>query len=185
MIFTSSLPRFQCVFFSSPPILRYPPGLGSDVGGSIRMPAFFNGIFGHKPSGGSIPNTGQHPPSFNDIQVEGERGLCCRSNLAVHKSKFGNRNTQQQTCVISPLVSQGTIRSGGSFLYARLCVCLFPFFWFRSFTHATHVCTLLARVSARPHVSLLRRSLANAQCDGKPGTRDPKRRRPDVSVLNF
>jgi len=27
--------------------------------GSIRMPAAFNGVFGHKPSGGSIPNTGQ------------------------------------------------------------------------------------------------------------------------------
>jgi len=27
-----------------------PMGLGSDIGGSIRMPAFFNGIFGHKPS---------------------------------------------------------------------------------------------------------------------------------------
>ena len=38
-----------------------PFGLGSDVGGSIRMPAFFNGIFGHKPSGGLVPNTGQFP----------------------------------------------------------------------------------------------------------------------------
>jgi fatty acid amide hydrolase 2 len=38
-----------------------PLGLGSDVGGSIRMPAFFNGIFGHKPTGGLIPNTGQYP----------------------------------------------------------------------------------------------------------------------------
>jgi len=38
-----------------------PFGLGSDVGGSIRMPAFFNGVFGHKPSGGLVPNTGQHP----------------------------------------------------------------------------------------------------------------------------
>lgn len=36
-------------------------GLGSDVGGSIRMPAFFNGIFGHKPSSGLVPNTGQFP----------------------------------------------------------------------------------------------------------------------------
>lgn len=36
-------------------------GLGSDVGGSIRMPAFFNGIFGHKPSSGLVPNTGQLP----------------------------------------------------------------------------------------------------------------------------
>lgn len=39
-----------------------PFGLGSDVGGSIRMPAFFNGIYGHKPSGGLVPCTGQFPP---------------------------------------------------------------------------------------------------------------------------
>ena len=38
-----------------------PFGLGSDVGGSIRMPAFFNGVFGHKATGGLIPNTGQFP----------------------------------------------------------------------------------------------------------------------------
>ena len=38
-----------------------PFGLGSDVGGSIRMPAFFNGVFGHKPSSGLVPNTGQFP----------------------------------------------------------------------------------------------------------------------------
>lgn len=38
-----------------------PFGLGSDVGGSIRIPAFFNGIFGHKPTGGLVPNTGQYP----------------------------------------------------------------------------------------------------------------------------
>jgi fatty acid amide hydrolase 2 len=38
-----------------------PFGLGSDIGGSIRMPAFFNGVFGHKPSVGLIPNEGQFP----------------------------------------------------------------------------------------------------------------------------
>ncbi len=38
-----------------------PFGLGSDVGGSIRMPAFFNGIFGHKPTGGMVPASGQFP----------------------------------------------------------------------------------------------------------------------------
>lgn len=38
-----------------------PFGLGSDIGGSIRMPAFFNGVFGHKPTGGLVDNTGQYP----------------------------------------------------------------------------------------------------------------------------
>ena len=38
-----------------------PFGLGSDVAGSIRFPAYFNGIFGHKPSGGLVPSTGQFP----------------------------------------------------------------------------------------------------------------------------
>jgi fatty acid amide hydrolase 2 len=38
-----------------------PFGLGADIGGSIRMPAFFNGVFGHKPTGGLVDNTGQYP----------------------------------------------------------------------------------------------------------------------------
>lgn len=38
-----------------------PFGLGSDIGGSIRMPAFFNGVFGHKPSGGLVDGSGQYP----------------------------------------------------------------------------------------------------------------------------
>ncbi|XP_076150951.1 fatty-acid amide hydrolase 2-A-like isoform X1 [Alosa pseudoharengus] len=38
-------------------------GIGSDIGGSIRMPSFFNGIFGHKPTPGIVPNEGQYPPA--------------------------------------------------------------------------------------------------------------------------
>lgn len=43
-----------------------PVGLGADIGGSIRMPAFFNGCFGHKPTGGLIPNTGNYPIAHGD-----------------------------------------------------------------------------------------------------------------------
>lgn len=43
-----------------------PFGLGADIGGSIRMPAFFNGIFGHKATGGLVPNTGQYPIARNE-----------------------------------------------------------------------------------------------------------------------
>ncbi|KAG4070068.1 hypothetical protein HA402_013728 [Bradysia odoriphaga] len=43
-----------------------PIGIGSDIGGSIRMPAFFNGIFGHKPSKFIVSNEGQWPMPHDD-----------------------------------------------------------------------------------------------------------------------
>jgi fatty acid amide hydrolase 2 len=43
-----------------------PFGVAADVGGSIRIPAFFCGVFGHKPSSGAIPNTGLYPPASGD-----------------------------------------------------------------------------------------------------------------------
>jgi fatty acid amide hydrolase 2 len=48
-----------------------PIGLGSDIGGSIRLPAFFNGVFGHKPSPGVVPCSGHFPaPSTNGASSE-------------------------------------------------------------------------------------------------------------------
>jgi len=44
-----------------------PIGLGADIGGSIRLPAFFNGVFGLKPSPGLVPSTGQFPTTETEI----------------------------------------------------------------------------------------------------------------------
>lgn len=53
-------------------------GIGSDVGGSIRMPAFFNGIFGHKPSTGIVSNYGQLPQAQGVINTFLSTGPLCR-----------------------------------------------------------------------------------------------------------
>lgn len=55
-----------------------PFGLGSDVGGSIRMPAFFNGVFGHKCSSGTVPNTGQFPVAHGEALKYLATGPICR-----------------------------------------------------------------------------------------------------------
>ncbi|XP_037277897.2 fatty-acid amide hydrolase 2-A [Rhipicephalus microplus] len=36
-------------------------GLGTDIGGSVRIPSAYCGIFGHKPTAGVVPNTGLLP----------------------------------------------------------------------------------------------------------------------------
>jgi amidase len=53
-----------------------PLEFGSDVGGSIRIPAAFCGVFGHKPSETALPKSGHFPGSalpnlFNVMSVQG------------------------------------------------------------------------------------------------------------------
>ena len=53
--------------------------LGSDIGGSIRNPAHYCGVYGHKPSFGLVPRRGHIPPSpgvlaVRDISVAGPLG---------------------------------------------------------------------------------------------------------------
>jgi fatty acid amide hydrolase 2 len=47
-----------------------PLGLGADIGGSIRIPAFFNGVFGLKPSPGIVPSTGQFPTTETAVAAK-------------------------------------------------------------------------------------------------------------------
>jgi amidase len=55
--------------------------VGSDIGGSIRVPAAFCGIYGHRPSETLLPRSGQFPmpPLPNSAVVMGVQGPLARS----------------------------------------------------------------------------------------------------------
>jgi amidase len=46
--------------------------LGSDIGGSLRTPAHFCGVFAHKPSTGLLPSRGQTPPGVKPLPHESD-----------------------------------------------------------------------------------------------------------------
>jgi amidase len=58
-----------------------PLELGSDIGGSIRVPAAFCGVYGHRPSDSAIPRSGHFPgaPLPNAAIVMGVQGPLARS----------------------------------------------------------------------------------------------------------
>jgi amidase len=55
--------------------------VGSDIGGSIRVPAAFCGVYGHRPSETLLPRSGQFPmpPMPNPVVVMGVQGPIARS----------------------------------------------------------------------------------------------------------
>ena len=56
-----------------------PFGLGSDIGGSVRIPAAFCGVASHKPSTRMVPNTGHWGPENHGTGPFLTSGPICRS----------------------------------------------------------------------------------------------------------
>jgi amidase len=47
-----------------------PLSLGSDIGGSLRVPAFHCGVYAHKPTFALVPDRGHTPPSFPPLPLD-------------------------------------------------------------------------------------------------------------------
>ncbi len=60
-------------------------GIGSDGGGSIRVPAHFTGICGLKPTPGRIPGTGHQPPCLGPFSLIGVVGPMARTVRDVYE----------------------------------------------------------------------------------------------------
>jgi amidase len=53
-----------------------PLELGSDIGGSLRAPAHFCGVFSHKPTLDLVPQRGSGPPQAPAVPVRGDLAVC-------------------------------------------------------------------------------------------------------------
>ncbi|KAF8778775.1 Fatty-acid amide hydrolase 2 like protein [Argiope bruennichi] len=80
-------------------------GIGTDLGGSIRLPAFFTGIFGHKPTQGLVPIGGQFPPALEEISPYVVVGPMTRyaTDLKLMLSAFIGKDATEELKLFSPV----------------------------------------------------------------------------------
>uniref|UniRef100_A0A5S6Q9A7 Amidase domain-containing protein n=1 Tax=Trichuris muris TaxID=70415 RepID=A0A5S6Q9A7_TRIMR len=80
-------------------------GIATDIGGSIRIPASFCGIFGHKPSSGIVSNVGCYPPlrEFRD-EMHSVGPMCRRAeDLAPMLFCMANREHRDKLLLFTPV----------------------------------------------------------------------------------
>ncbi|HSA20240.1 MAG TPA: amidase, partial [Myxococcota bacterium] len=89
-----------------------PFGLGSDIGGSLRLPAFFNGVFTHKCTGGLVPNTGQFPLAHGPVLRMLTTGPLCRraEDLMPLLRVLAGPDGQDEGCQALPLGDPAAVR---------------------------------------------------------------------------
>jgi len=84
-------------------------GLGSDSGGSVRVPAHFTGICSLKPTPGRIPGTGHLPPCVGPFSVLGAIGPMART-IADVALMFRTLSGQDPNDPISPPIALRELR---------------------------------------------------------------------------
>jgi aspartyl-tRNA(Asn)/glutamyl-tRNA(Gln) amidotransferase subunit A len=85
-----------------------PLGLGTDGGGSIRVPAAYNGIFGLKPSYGRIPCTGDGVYGGTSVVHFGLLGASTR-DLALSLELGAGRDAADRPSLVAPPFTAGEL----------------------------------------------------------------------------
>ncbi|MGH6853944.1 MAG: amidase [Aestuariivirga sp.] len=73
--------------------------IGSDIGASIRNPAHYCGVYGHKPTWGVVPNRGHHLPGIvmpSDIAVAGPLARSARDLGVMMKLLAGSDGLEER-----------------------------------------------------------------------------------------
>ena len=95
-----------------------PLEVGSDIGGSIRTPCHFNGVFGHKTSHGLISLIGHIPPAEGllqepDLSVAGPLATCVDDIIAALDLLLGPAPAIAGPCATRPSLPPARFREPG------------------------------------------------------------------------